>query len=400
MAKRSTSKSSKSKSSKTSPLLSLIIVIGIIIAVVVFGVDPADLGLTTEDSATLVPSNNNGAVVSEEAPGGSGDWYEVYFTQSINSDEPEDHTGSALEQGLIRLIDGAQVSIDAALFELNAPDTTAALIRAAERGVKIRIVADDEHNYDDPTSTIEEVIAVGAEAISDERSAFMHNKFFIIDGQTVWTGSTNVTRNDIYNNNNNAMIIRSPALAANYTSEFEEKYLQGQFTRTSDRSPIPNPVLEISGTRVENFFSPEDGDAIEARLVELIMNAKSSIRVMAFSFTLEGVGNALLVQHQAGIDVQGVVENTGSLRGQMPLLACAGAPFRQDGNPNILHSKVFIIDEEIVVMGSFNFSANARDSNSENVLVIHNKEIAALYLQEWARVFEIGSVPTAEELEC
>jgi phosphatidylserine/phosphatidylglycerophosphate/cardiolipin synthase-like enzyme len=49
---------------------------------------------------------------------------------------------------------------------------------------------------------------------------------------------------------------------------------------------------------------------------------------------------------------------------------------------------VFIVDEQIVVMGSYNFSGNAEDSNDENVLIIHNPEIAAAYFAEWQKVWE------------
>ena len=42
------------------------------------------------------------------------------------------------------------------------------------------------------------------------RSAFMHNKFWIFDGQVVWTGSTNITKNGIYDQNNNVIVIRLP----------------------------------------------------------------------------------------------------------------------------------------------------------------------------------------------
>jgi len=60
---------------------------------------------------------------------------------------------------------------------------------------------------------------------------------------------------------------------------------------------------------------------------------------------------------------------------------------RQDGNRYNLHSKVFIIDHQVVVMGSYNFSNNAENSNDENILIIRNAEIAAAYFAEWERVW-------------
>ena len=66
-------------------------------------------------------------------------------------------------------------------------------------------------------------------------------------------------------------------------------------------------------------------------------------------------------------------------------LYCAGGFVRQDGNPNVFHHKVLIIDDTIVVTGSFNFSQSAADDNDENLLIIHNPAIASAYLEEFQR---------------
>jgi phosphatidylserine/phosphatidylglycerophosphate/cardiolipin synthase-like enzyme len=59
-----------------------------------------------------------------------------------------------------------------------------------------------------------------------------------------------------------------------------------------------------------------------------------------------------------------------------------GIDVRLDGNPN----SMIIIDDQLVVAGSDNFSKSARTPNDENTLVIHNPEIAALYKEEFERV--------------
>jgi phosphatidylserine/phosphatidylglycerophosphate/cardiolipin synthase-like enzyme len=48
---------------------------------------------------------------------------------------------------------------------------------------------------------------------------------------------------------------------------------------------------------------------------------------------------------------------------------------------------VFIVDSQIVVMGSYNFSRNAEEQNDENILIIHNADIAAAYEVEWQKVW-------------
>ncbi len=391
MTKKRSSRARSRASSRRQILYTLLILL-LALVVFIWGPDEAveDEEESAEAPATTVPLQTPTAQ----------NWYSLYFTQVVNSDDDSAHHGAVVEQALIQSIDSAQSTIDGALFELNAPDTTAALVRALQRGVKVRLVVDDEHAFEDPESTIEEVMSAGAEVHNDARGALMHNKFLIIDGKEVWTGSMNLTRNDIYNNNNHFMLIRSPEMAQNYQAEFEEMFTDGVFNRRSDSRTPPNPSVNIDGTTIETYFAPEDGVGIENRLVQVIGSAQKSVRVMAFSFTLDAVGAALIDRLQNGVAVEGVFETTGSLQGQMPKLACAGANVRQDGNPDILHHKVFIIDEQMVVMGSFNFSNSARDDNNENLLIINNPEIAAAFLAEWQARFNEGRVPPPEDLKC
>jgi phosphatidylserine/phosphatidylglycerophosphate/cardiolipin synthase-like enzyme len=63
---------------------------------------------------------------------------------------------------------------------------------------------------------------------------------------------------------------------------------------------------------------------------------------------------------------------------------------RLDGNEGLMHHKVFIIDERIVITGSYNFSASAETTNDENVVILFNPAIAAQYLGEFQRVYDHG----------
>jgi phosphatidylserine/phosphatidylglycerophosphate/cardiolipin synthase-like enzyme len=63
-----------------------------------------------------------------------------------------------------------------------------------------------------------------------------------------------------------------------------------------------------------------------------------------------------------------------------------GLEVYQDGNPYVMHHKVFVIDERVTVFGSFNFSDNAANDNDENLLVIDDPAFARVYLQEVERV--------------
>jgi phosphatidylserine/phosphatidylglycerophosphate/cardiolipin synthase-like enzyme len=49
---------------------------------------------------------------------------------------------------------------------------------------------------------------------------------------------------------------------------------------------------------------------------------------------------------------------------------------------------LIIIDGEIVICGSFNFSDNADRSNDENLLIIYNRGVAAKFEEEFQRVYK------------
>ncbi|MBN1120769.1 MAG: phospholipase [Anaerolineae bacterium] len=402
-----TKKKSKSSSSQSRTLLMVAgLLILFIIAGVLFGWDQALnmagqlLGLTEEPQTATI---NEGQPAQAEAPSdqvdeppavaveeiaGEGDYYQVYFTNPVNPFD--DVTTGGVDDYLVELINSAQTSIVAAMFELDLQNVADALIAAHDRGVDVRIVYDDEHTEDDPQ--MEEIIDAGIPATPDERSAFMHNKFFVIDGKTVWTGSMNITINGVYRNNNNVIVIQSPALAENYTAEFEEMF-NGEF---GPRSPsnTPNPVINLGNVQIENYFGPED--EIIPRLVELVSGAQSSIKFMTFSFTHDDLGEAMRERAYVGVEVTGIFETRGADTeySECGYFIDAGQDVRLDGNPYTFHHKVIIIDDSIVVIGSFNFSENAASSNDENLLIVHDPAVAAIYVQEFNRRFAEAVVPT------
>ena len=63
-------------------------------------------------------------------------------------------------------------------------------------------------------------------------------------------------------------------------------------------------------------------------------------------------------------------------------------PVYPDGNAGLMHHKVIIIDNEIVITGSYNFTASAERTNDENVVIFFDKQLAADYMAEFQRVFD------------
>ena len=109
---------------------------------------------------------------------------------------------------------------------------------------------------------------------------------------------------------------------------------------------------------------------------------------MSFSFTDDEIGARMIAAHEEGVDVEGVVETRGALleSGELTRMIAAGIPVATDGNRFILHHKVIVVDGTWTILGSYNFSANAAESNDENLLIIKSPAVAALYEAEYARV--------------
>jgi phosphatidylserine/phosphatidylglycerophosphate/cardiolipin synthase-like enzyme len=318
--------------------------------------------------------------VAEPDPDGR---IEVFFTTPANPTPPT----ARLDARLSALIDGAQRSIDVAVYDFELVPLAEALVRAHERGVRVRLVTDSDYAEEPGPTTLQ---AAGVPIVTDERTPFMHNKFVVIDGYRVWTGSWNFTEAGTTRHNNNVVLARSSKLATNYTAEFEEMFVDGAFGTTSPAA-IPYPVLDLDGVRVETIYGSE-GDAA-ARIVDLIQDAEESVHFMAFVLTDDAITRALIAQHRAGLEIAGVLEarHTGSLGAAYPALRQAGVDVLEDGNPYLMHHKVILLDRAIVVTGSYNFSANAANNNDENVLILHDPEIAGAYMDEFARVYTLGS---------
>ena len=54
----------------------------------------------------------------------------------------------------------------------------------------------------------------------------------------------------------------------------------------------------------------------------------------------------------------------------------------------MLHHKTIIIDNDVLINGSFNFSKSAEESNNEDFLIIKSPEATKIFLNEYDRVKE------------
>ncbi|MFN8448099.1 MAG: phospholipase D-like domain-containing protein [Anaerolineae bacterium] len=325
--------------------------------------------------------------------GASKGFWQVYFTAPTGSRDASTYVGG-IDETLAATLDQVTQTLDIAAYEFNSPALTAAVLRAKARGVRVRVVTDNNDGIGDDETTLHQLVDAGIPVVDDGRSALMHDKFMILDSTTIWMGSWNYTINDTYRNNNNAIALRSQTAVQDYQAEFNEMFVDGAFGPTSPNN-TPRAEFTQDGTPIGIYFASE-GDVIGV-INSTLAGAQHSIRFMTFSFTVDSIGSTIIQRAGAGVDVQGIFEKTGSETqfAELTPMFCAGLQVRQDGNPFVLHHKVFVVDGATVLTGSFNISDSATNSNDENLIRITDPDLAAQYLAEFDRRWAEATTPTS-----
>jgi len=163
------------------------------------------------------------------------------------------------------------------------------------------------------------------------------------------------------------------------------------------------PMLAFAGVgpmaaegRVEVLFSPED--PVEARLIDLIGQARRSIHVQMYGFTRKPIATALVAAQARGVTVQVLADAGQNQRGNnaLPILLAAGVPVALETAYRSAHNKIMLIDvasrNSVVVTGSYNFSWSAGARNAENVMIVFaNRPIAEAYQANWQRHFDAAT---------
>lgn len=391
----------------------------------------------------------------------SEEWIEVYFNMpadhSVATSGNESNSEVDLISTLEGIIDSAKASVDACLYDLEEKRIAHALVRAKERGVRVRVVTDDHNRTDGGQydEAIWDILAEGGIVSMDDdgdiynpdgsitdndlvnSGSQMHNKFVIVDylspspdDDYVWTGSTNMTYTGNYNTNH-TIIIKDTEVAKVYTEEFEQMWGSDDEDPNpanagfhKDKVNVSQNVFDVGGTKVEVYFAPIDRDrtkpSVSNRLVQLIEEeAQHDINFQAFAITPSiPISEQMWTQTADGqILLRGAIdrrfysryESAGDIWGS-PEARAGNRMILQANELRALHHKVILLDVEhpdpddiaVTVAGSYNFSLNAEMNNDENTLIIYSDEITNQFYQDFMGVMSRAkeeSFPPAPEID-
>jgi len=293
-------------------------------------------------------------------------------------------------------LDAAQSSIDAALYHLSWQPVIDSLIAAHNRGITVRIAAMDDSLSD---TGFQQLQAAGVIVNGVTTSNIMHNKFYIIDGSVVFTGSWNPTTTGSVYNANDGVKLDSFIIAAAYQKKFDNLF-QNRYGKNNNKGAhnadiTASNAVTVGNTQVEVYFQPRSS-TVEAtepggytRFLELIDSTQSSLYISIFFMTDDEIYNRVVLARDRGVAVKSVFDyrawrNTYSEADDA--IDWGGGVV--DANPGVYHHKFAVFDGEVVWTGSTNFSAAGFQDNEENSLVLHSVPIATNYIARTDSFFD------------
>ena len=316
---------------------------------------------------------------------------------------------------LTAYIRAAKRSLDFALYDMRLNDPlkaalSAALHERAAAGVQIRFCFDGDKpprpnlvagQDPSPPGTSAFVSSLGYPYRRIAGMKLMHSKFILRDGQSVWTGSTNMTDDAFTKMENNIVAIDSPSLTNYYAQDFEQMWEKENFENTGNIRTQPVPItFAEKPAEVRVMFSPGCGYEIDTEIARRVRAAQRRVRICSLLLNsgtlISELGNLLKAGRvqvdgiydrtqmaEVYVQWQEVPTNRWKIGALQEIIARAGlvgknsTPYSPTGVHDFMHNKVLVIDDTVVT-GSYNFSRSA-EFNAENILFIESAPLAETY---------------------
>ncbi len=297
-----------------------------------------------------------------------------------------------LRQAIVGFIDGAKKRLDIAVQELDSRDIAHAIVRARQRKVQVRLVVEGDYlragkvsadpwkpggKYEINRAIQNAILRTAINIRSDYNPNIFHQKFIVRDGSALLTGSTNFTDSGTSSNLNHLVIVRSRKVANLYSREYRE-IQHGHFGKLNEgHDPAPSDV-EVSGVPIRVLFAPDHNPEME--MMKQMLKAKKRIDFAMFTFAKSsGIDDAMIALTNGGVPVRGVLD-----RRQANQKWAATRPVRNagaelyvaqpHGTLRKLHHKLMVLDEQVVIAGSFNYTGPATRLNDENIIILGDLE--------------------------
>ena len=269
---------------------------------------------------------------------------------------------------VLAAFNSARKSIHMIMFRISVPELIDALIAAKKRGVDVRIIVDkNAAEREKPTGAFARLTAAGVTIVkSSSAFSLSHIKTFVIDNQTAYIMTLNLTR--LADVARDVGYVTSDPETVNFFTELFDTDMQNAANKTQNSPPrIPEHVV----------LSPVNS---RDKLVKFIGSAKRTIQLVVENFSDKTITEALIAAHKRGVKVEVLMPRCNFTGNEfdMPVgrtLAGANIDTRMMGAPMsaqlpYIHQKSIVVDEKEAYIGSENFTYNSLDRAREFGVII------------------------------
>ncbi|MFL0606827.1 phospholipase D-like domain-containing protein [Cylindrospermopsis raciborskii] len=260
-------------------------------------------------------------------------------------------------------------------------------------------------------------------------SGLMHHKFMVIDSKLVIISSANFTPSDTFGdvnnlqslgNANNLVKIDSPELANLFTQEFNIMWDDGPGGKLDSKFGLQKPQrpwqkITAGNSQITVKFSPLSRTQIWSKstngLIGKTLNmAVENIDMALFVFSDQKIANILENRHNQNVKIRALIDAQFAHRYYSEALDMMGisisdnCKYEKDNRPwqnpittvgvpsllpgDVLHHKFAVIDHQIVITGSHNWSEAANHNNDESLIIVENPTVAAHFQREFHRLYQ------------
>ncbi len=280
-----------------------------------------------------------------------------------------------LEEHVLTELGKATKTLRLAFFNIRLDAVKKLLEAKVKAGVDVQVLLDKKQQDLSYNTMYAELKALGVPVkLVENKSATeatLHDKFTIIDGARVLMGSANYSFTALNVSDETLVVTESQDLAARYQLEFDELVAGGN----AKSAPYMNEAVRV-------WMGPED--SLSAKIVTALDSAKLTAVVAMFALQTKEVIDALITAKQRGVKVAIVLDSeqandVAALADET--LSAAKVPVllahNTGGNQAEMHSKYLVVDHQLALVGSNNWTNLGAFYNDENMLWIDDAQLAA-----------------------
>jgi phosphatidylserine/phosphatidylglycerophosphate/cardiolipin synthase-like enzyme len=330
------------------------------------------------------PGSDGGGACTSDCDGGAAPVLTEYFS----TPEP------TLTQ-IIALIGSAKKSIQMIMYWITLPDLASALAAAAQRGVDVQVIYDQNNWTTSTPASIQSTLLEAGVAVTPSSTGFSitHCKAMLIDGTTTMIGSINLIET-YETTRDHAVVTSDPGVAQEFAAVFAQDLLNAIDGGTAT-PPLSSPYL---------VWSPVNSTT---RLVSLIESATKTLEVTVENLSDKAVINALAKAAASGVTVRVLTPEcdlgeslfnfpaTDELdaKGVEARVMSFPAPAFESVTQPYIHAKMIIADQQRAFVGSENFSDNSLEDAREVGIIVTDPGAISLFESEFNADFAYGIVP-------